>query len=656
MNQINKVNFKYKSQAIFFAILALIFIFPIMNAFSFIIDPEEEYYVPYDYEITAYHVDMSLSENNVLSVQENLTVQHNEQMHGIVRAIPYMQTIVYLDGNGDLRSNNYKTKIYDVSVTGAHETYDESGIFYIKLGSASQYVTGTKNYEYSYKIDLGDDRITEFDQFYYNIIGNYWDTTITGVSFKITLPKAVTDDLIIYHGLYGAINEDTVSPTQNGLVFEYSHGNTVFQAGEGVTALIKLEEGYFSNLRDFTSDIVVLGLLLAIVFVAIMAYNKNTNRKPMTPVVSFEPPKDMPPSEVGYVIDGTVDNQDIASLIIYWAQKGYLKIVNTAEEGKKEKFELIKLSDADDKMKKYEKDIFNKIFGKEIQVKLKDIGEKIYMQVLNAKNTILTTHEKEQFNTKALMARGLLTLLSALSLGFATIKINSYNASYGRLILALLVAGLWFGLSSAMLFKKDNQYKTNALKSNGFNIMLFLGFSVLYGAFALFTYHIYSDPFFLTFLSIIPSMIALYLARNINIRTDKGILVLGEVVGFRQFIELTEKDRIEMLVKENPEMFYELLPYAYVLGVSDKWINKFKDIAIDPPKWYGSTNSNVTFFDYLIFRSLFHSVMLNSMTTMSYRPQVNSIKTNGVGGGFGGFGGGGGFTGGGFGGGGGRGW
>ena len=51
-------------------------------------------------------------------------------------------------------------------------------------------------------------------------------------------------------------------------------------------------------------------------------------------------------------------------------------------------------------------------------------------------------------------------------------------------------------------------------------------------------------------------------------------------------METAEKDRLEMLVNDNPKYFYNILPYAYVLDVSDKWVNKFENIAIEPPEWY----------------------------------------------------------------------
>ena len=50
--------------------------------------PEEPYY------ITAYHVDIDVSEDNVLSITEEIDVYFNEGRHGIYRTIPTQNEIV----------------------------------------------------------------------------------------------------------------------------------------------------------------------------------------------------------------------------------------------------------------------------------------------------------------------------------------------------------------------------------------------------------------------------------------------------------------------------------------------------------------------------------------------------------------------------------
>ena len=79
---------------------------------------------------------------------------------------------------------------------------------------------------------------------------------------------------------------------------------------------------------------------------------------------------------------------------------------------------------------------------------------------------------------------------------------------------------------------------------------------------------------------------AFWLARYVPSRTEESHRNLEKITGFKKFLETAEKDRLEMLVHEDPKYFYNILPFAYVLDVSDKWVDKFEGIAIEPPEWY----------------------------------------------------------------------
>ena len=121
-------------------------------------------------------------------------------------------------------------------------------------------------------------------------------------------------------------------------------------------------------------------------------------------------------------------------------------------------------------------------------------------------------------------------------------------------------------------------------------------------------------------------------------RNKYGNEILGKIRGFRVFLETAEKDRLEALVMENPTYFYDILPYTYVLGVSDTWIKKFSSIALAPPSWY---DSRTTFnsYNFGIFMS---TTMTSVQRTMDSRPRSKSSGSRSSGGGFSGGGSGGG--------------
>lgn len=55
-----------------------------------------------------------------------------------------------------------------------------------------------------------------------------------------------------------------------------------------------------------------------------------------------------------------------------------------------------------------------------------------------------------------------------------------------------------------------------------------------------------------------------------------GEILYARIRGFKEFLETTEKATLESQVEKNPNYFYDILPYTYVLGISEKWIAKFQ--------------------------------------------------------------------------------
>jgi len=91
------------------------------------------------------------------------------------------------------------------------------------------------------------------------------------------------------------------------------------------------------------------------------------------------------------------------------------------------------------------------------------------------------------------------------------------------------------------------------------------------------------------------------------------------------------------MVMENPKYFYDILPYAYVLDVSDKWIERFETITLQEPDWYDSPNT----FSINTFDSFITSTLSEANSAMSSSPS-SSDSSSGSGGGVSGGGSGGG--------------
>lgn len=118
-------------------------------------------------------------------------------------------------------------------------------------------------------------------------------------------------------------------------------------------------------------------------------------------------------------------------------------------------------------------------------------------------------------------------------------------------------------------------------------------------------------------------------------RTKYGTEMLGKILGFKQFLEIAEKPKLEELVMEDPEYFYNILPYTYVLGVSNTWMKKFEDIALQAPSWYyGYTDFDVHSFNS--FMNSTYSSISSAMSSSSSSGSGGGSSGGGSGGGGGG--------------------
>ena len=121
-------------------------------------------------------------------------------------------------------------------------------------------------------------------------------------------------------------------------------------------------------------------------------------------------------------------------------------------------------------------------------------------------------------------------------------------------------------------------------------------------------------------------------------RTKYGNELFGKVKGFKRFLETAEKPQLEGLVEQNPEYFYNILPYTYALGVSQIWMKQFETIALKAPDWYdfeGDFNMNE-------FSLFMNTTMAAATTAMSSSPTSSDGGSSGGGSSGGGSGGGGG--------------
>ncbi len=604
-----------------------------------------------DYEITDYEVNINVNENNTYDVTEKITADFFTYKHGIERLIPQKVTAVR-DIDGQTESKNYRILVSDITANTQASTEISDGYYDIRLGDPDTTVIGEQDYILQYTYDPGDDGYSDFDEFYYNIIGPEWTVPISNVSFSITMPKAFDPSKIGFSlGYAGASGYDT-----SAIKYSVNEDNTQITGSvnrslspqEGLTIRLELPEGYYVGVRQATGPANTLLIVsLVLLGIALLLAALFLRKKKPVQTVEFYPPEGMTSADVGYVIDGLVEDKDIVSLIIYWADKGYMEI---HQKEKSKDMTFVKKKDLPSSANEYEKMMFDSMFEGGDQTSISKLKYKFYDTVTSTKAMVRSKYQSKDnrvFTKKSVAMQNLMAFLSSVPLAAMTF-INVYEQTFDvftTAILGFIVLGISYALVSVYI--KSIETWLSAKRSTKVKTLIGwgIGTALFYFLIVLLSYEVFG---LMAFLPPVVALVITFLAPNFRVWTEKGIMWAGRIMGLKNFIQTVELDKLKMMVQEDPQYFYNVLPYAYVLGVTDKWSKQFESIALEPPSWY--YGYGYTTFTSVYFTTVLMSSMLYTQAAMVARPNTGS---GGMGGG--GFSGGG-FSGGGFGGGGGGSW
>ena len=603
------------------------------------------------YTTEKFDVDVTVGEDNSYEFSDSVTVNFDKPQHGIY---------VYLPTTGmsgaqteELQVNDQRDPELDKEWVKDrnYEIYNDGDNRVFQIGDADTTVRGRQKYEFGYRMRIVDDKDTTKDFMYIDLLPTGWETAIDSTKIRVQMPKSIDEDAIqVYADSYGG---DEIVPN---IFWNYDDAaGTItitgknLEQGVGITVFCLLPEGYWVDQLNYDSVLSQIPLLCIVIGAGLLLLWMLFGRdKKIIPTVEFYPPEGLNPAEVGLIVDGTADKSDLLSLIIYFADKGYLTI---KQNGKKD-FTLTRVKDIDTKEKKFARTLFDGLFAKGSSVNLKDLDEDFSDAYFAAYGSLTGYYRKSKnrlFTISSRVLRIIAFVLAAVMPLLTTALSSLYSGNYTGIVVAGLGGTLIITVTLLLLLRaQDKIYVTNTgRKTAKFMILWIVNLATVVLCAVMVFMDTRSIVCALGFAAgLVASEVAACMMEK---RTDKSIELMGKILGLRNFIETAEADRINLLVEENPSYFYDILPYAYVLGVTDKWAKNFENINIESPSWYYGDNS-------VLMDAWFYSHMVRSCsTTVAKNIQINTDAIDsGGGGGF--SSGGGGFSGGGFGGGGGGAW
>lgn len=398
--------------------------------------------------------------------------------------------------------------------------------------------------------------------------------------------------------------------------------------------------GKYNYVIDNVSVFIIIVSLIcvAISFIIWAKYGKD---KKIEETLESYPPEGYNSAEIGFLYEGSASDKGVISLLIYLANKGYLQIEEIEENtlfSKSKDFRITKLKEYDGN-NQYEKIFFKGLFkngtagtvnmekAREIMQEAKSYGEKISFQnalelstetgsvkkfitATNLYNSFYETLDRIKSNLNSeeniykifettINEKGkLFVLMMIVIFTLITLRpIMEYSKDGSNALVIAVFSLIMFTAAFIILFSRDlvmyvNGKRLTTKRQKIFASILLLMIGLMGWLYAIFPCLLQNMAYLITyFIGIACIGVVLMFLIIMPKRTTYGNEILEKIKGFRSFLETAEKPQLENLIIQNPEYFYNMLPYAYALGIFDVWINKFENISLEAPHWYKYQNN-----------------------------------------------------------------
>lgn len=541
------------------------------------------------YIIENYKMDIIVNEDNTFDVTETIDVRFTEKgKRGIIRNIPRANFLKR--ENGEYSKNiAYLTNL---EVNDDFKYTKDRKYYNIKIGKNDVVASKEKTYIIKYKYDIGKDPLKDIDEFYFYIIGEGWNITINNVEFKIKMPKMFDENKVKFFNVYKnnfrnlhlnyIIREKTIIASYNKKL----------QPNEGLSIRMILPKGYFyRKWIPFTNAMLIkMFISLILVIVAIIIWMSDEKKKRIVCKKEYYPPNNMNSLVLTLLYYGIKD--DAVMLLVSLLNKGYLRFEEIRYDSSNWKnFKIIKIKDYDGN-DKYEKIIFEELFKnkdviekEEYKYIINDITQKVYDGI------DIESFNKKRIDKKSVRIKNLIFIMSMIVMTFM------FWSSLSDIVIKAIIMLVFRWVEKRMYpFIKTKTYWIFIMSLIIVPLdFLFNGIIRLEDSY-LIEFIFESVCFFI--------LTVLFIKKNKVIK--ENIMILERIDSFYKFLRNPRKDKLNELIKNDPNYLYKMIPYIVSLNLLEKYNNKYiKDLlnALGSPAWYeGNDEFKLNLFVGELFR------------------------------------------------------
>jgi uncharacterized membrane protein YgcG len=531
--------------------------------------------------VDRFDADIVVDQDAGFTVTEQISGEFLELRHGIFRYIP----VVYTNDNGTTQSIriDIESVTYNRSVV-AYEAYRDGNFEVVKIGDADVTVDGPFLYVIQYRVERAMLYHEAQDELYWNVTGTDWDETIPNVNAEVTIPGVSKSDLATdcYTGEYGSTAQECTK--------DVSDGSVSFHANDFLTISVQFPKGVVAEPTEYERaqwwiednwDFLLIPLPLIVAVGMFLLWRKRGRDAEGrgTIIPEYDPPDGLRPTEIGTLIDVSLEPKDFSAAVVDLAVRGYLHIseeqTSTLGIFKNTTYHVRREKPDDDALKPFEREVLG-AFGT-------SVGEEVDV---TSRQTQLAAARKKVSS---------LLYQDMADRGYYTANPNTVRGMYIAIAIILGFGGYFIG--GIILSITGHPIAT----------LVFILSAVVVGIAGWF----------------------------MPMRTEKGTLAWEAAMGFKMFLEKAEKYRIQWQEREG--IFEKFLPYAMVFGVADKWSKTFEGIEQRQPGWY---SGNMAVFNPVMFSEHMQSFINTTAQVSAPKSSGGGGGGGSSGGGFGGGGGG----------------
>src|SRR3989344_2694977 len=542
-------------------------VFSFLFLLPLIISPTQTF-AQENWVINSFDSEIRILENGKVSVVETIDVDFGSlQKHGIFRDLPF----VYTTSGGGKRYTEVGVEQVTVGNSSVPYETNKSGDFIeLKIGDPDRTVSGTQSYRIQYTVAGVLNSFEGYDELYWNVTGNGWPVPIQKASATVVLPDDAIVQITCFAGVVGSKENCTSDQTSKK---EASFSSSRLGVGEGLTIVVGYEKGLVpiitvappKSIFDSLFTPANLAVFALVTFLGVgsvfwLWFSRGRDYwlrkrfiddpaakhevRPVgaheTIVVEYSPPENLRPAQIGTLMDERADTLDVSATIVDLATRGYLAV---AEEPKKWLFGnadyvLTKKSKDTKELLDYEKELFEGLFNEGDLVKISSLKTKFYKDLKVVKEKLYKEVVNKNFfpeNPESVINKYIFIGVGVVALG-AVFLVLGFN----------IINNLLVGAGSGLLI---------------------------------------GGGFWFLFARLMPR------------RTAVGREMYRRAAGYELFVSSAEKYRQRFFERKN--MFNEILPYAIVFGLTEKFAKAFKEMGVEPvqPSWYsGSAPFNAALF------------------------------------------------------------